>query len=158
MKEFLKTFGKGILYFILIPVFALILLAYGIFLFFYNFKSIADALKEKKNSEIKSKEERAMAILQNNKYGKDIDLALSEALAAQKPVTNSTTNIVITNKEDLAEMINALNSQNAIQNQNISNNQAIEHNEHELIENASTNGYVEEINDDVVHGELLKRK
>lgn len=143
MKGFLKTFGKGILYFILSP-FALIFIAlFGIYLFFLNIFTFFTNLKKKnsKKEKINKLDQKAMAILKGNKYEEDVH---------DEPISNVTNNnIVITNKEDLMSLVKSLKEEES--------KKEIEYDNSKLISDESSN-YVIEEKPLEVRGERVKRE
>ncbi len=143
MKGFLKTFGKGILYFILSP-FALIFIAlFGIYLFFLNIFTFFTNLKKKnsKKEKINKLDQKAMAILKGNKYEEEVHV---------EPISNVTNNnIVITNKEDLMSLVKSLKEEES--------KKEIEYDNSKLISDESSN-YVIEEKPLEVRGERVKRE
>lgn len=143
MKSFLKTFGKGILYFILSP-FALIFIALiGIYLFFVNFVTFFKGLNKKNKTKIyvEKLDKKAIDILKGNKYQENEP---QSNVNNTSNVTNN--NIVITNKEDLLNLVNSLQEENKKITQSNPN----------LIENVKDNYVIEEIPSEV-NGDKIKR-
>ena len=143
MKSFLKTFGKGILYFILSP-FALIFLSlFGIYLFFINISTFFKNLKKKNGTKenVTNLDKKALNILRGNKYQDDA----SPSINTTSNVTNN--NIVITNKEDLMSLVNSLQEEN----------KKIEQKNPNLIENNVKDNYIVEEVPFEVKGENIKR-
>lgn len=87
MDSFFKTFGKGILYFLLLPFMIIGLVIYGIYLFFvfivYIFKTLVYFFKGKKFEVKDDLDEQAYEILKARK---------SEQLATQMSTTNTVNN------------------------------------------------------------------
>ena len=143
MKAFFVTLGKGILYFILFP-FALIFISlYGIYLFFLNIFTFFGEFKKKKSMKkyVSDLDEKAMNILKGNKY---VEESAPQQISSN--VTNN--NIVITNKEDLMNLVRELK-----QEKNVNE---IPQNDPKLITDESTNCVIEE-KPLVVRGENVKR-
>lgn len=142
MKAFFVTLGKGILYFILFP-FALVFIAlYGIYLFFLNIFTFLGMFKKKKSMKkyVDNLDQKAMNILKGNKYIEDV---------VQQTTSNVTNNnIVITNKEDLMNLVKSLKEEEKV-------NQ-ISQNDPKLITDESSNCVIEE-KPLVVRGENVKR-
>ncbi len=146
MSGFLKTFGKGILYFLASPFAILFLLIYGIFLFFVNIGTFFRLIKEKtskKKTKIQELDEKALIIMKANKYSDNNTNNISE-----NHITNN--NIVITNKEDLVNLINSINNQNKIEE-----TKKIEDTS-SLITNVEENSIIKE-DSNYVRGENIKR-
>lgn len=145
MKSFLKTFGKGILYFILSP-FALIFLSiFGIYLFFVNFFTFFKNLKKKNGmkQKVNNLDQKALNILRGNKYQEDPQ---TSPVNNTSNVTNN--NIVITNKEDLLNLVNSLKQEE---------NKRIDVSNPNLIEGNVKDNYIMEEAPLEVKGEEIKR-
>ena len=143
MKAFFVTLGKGILYFILFP-FALIFISlYGVYLFFLNIFTFFGEFKKKKSMKkyVSDLDEKAMNILKGNKYVEE-----SSPQQISSNVTNN--NIVITNKEDLMNLVRELKQEEKVNE--------IPQNDPKLITDESTNCVIEE-KPLVVRGENVKR-
>ena len=143
MKAFFVTLGKGILYFILFP-FALIFISlYGIYLFFLNIFTFFGEFKKKKSMKkyVSDLDEKAMNILKGNKY---VEESAPQQISSN--VTNN--NIVITNKEDLMNLVRELKQEEKVNE--------IPQNDPKLITDESTNCVIEE-KPLVVRGENVKR-
>ena len=143
MKAFFVTLGKGILYFILFP-FALVFIAlYGIYLFFVNIFTIFSMLKKKNSMKkyVNDLDQKAMNILKGNKYVEE-----NAPQLVSSNVTNN--NIVITNKEDLMNLVKELKKEEKVEE--------IPQNDPKLITDESTNCVIEE-KPLVVRGENVKR-
>ncbi len=143
MKAFFVTLGKGILYFILFP-FALIFISlYGVYLFFLNIFTFFGEFKKKKSMKkyVSDLDEKAMNILKGNKY---VEESAPQQISSN--VTNN--NIVITNKEDLMNLVRELKQEEKVNE--------IPQNDPKLITDESTNCVIEE-KPLVVRGENVKR-
>ena len=143
MKAFFVTLGKGILYFILFP-FALIFISlYGVYLFFLNIFTFFGEFKKKKSMKkyVSDLDEKAMNILKGNKY---VEESAPQQISSK--VTNN--NIVITNKEDLMNLVRELKQEEKVNE--------IPQNDPKLITDESTNCVIEE-KPLVVRGENVKR-
>ena len=143
MKAFFVTLGKGILYFILFP-FALIFISlYGVYLFFLNIFTFFGEFKKKKSMKkyVSQLDEKAMNILKGNKY---VEESAPQQISSN--VTNN--NIVITNKEDLMNLVKELKQEQKVNE--------IPQNDPKLITDESTNCVIEE-KPLVVRGENVKR-
>ena len=143
MKAFFVTLGKGILYFILFP-FALIFISlYGVYLFFLNIFTFFGEFKKKKSMKkyVSDLDEKAMNILKGNKY---VEESAPQQISSN--VTNN--NIVITNKEDLMNLVKELKQEQKVNE--------IPQNDPKLITDESTNCVIEE-KPLVVRGENVKR-
>ena len=143
MKAFFVTLGKGILYFILFP-FALIFISlYGVYLFFLNIFTFFGEFKKKKSMKkyVSQLDEKAMNILKGNKY---VEESAPQQISSN--VTNN--NIVITNKEDLMNLVRELKQEEKVNE--------IPQNDPKLITDESTNCVIEE-KPLVVRGENVKR-
>ena len=143
MKAFFVTLGKGILYFILFP-FALIFISlYGVYLFFLNIFTFFGEFKKKKSMKkyVSDLDEKAMNILKGNKY---VEESVPQQISSN--VTNN--NIVITNKEDLMNLVKELKQEQKVNE--------IPQNDPKLITDESTNCVIEE-KPLVVRGENVKR-
>ncbi len=142
MGGFLKTFGKGILYFLASPFAIVFLVVYGVFLLFVNIGTFFRIVKEKcskKKTKIQELDEKALIIMQANKYSSDTN-NISES-----HVTNN--NIVIANKEDLVNLINSINSQNQLEEpKKMIEDSTIDENDYKLVEDSQE-----------IHGENIKR-
>lgn len=68
MTSFLKTFGLGILYFILLPFLLIYLVLMGIYLFFKNIIYIFLYKNKSYKEELSKKEDKAFKILKGNHY------------------------------------------------------------------------------------------
>ena len=144
MKGFLKTFGKGILYFILSPFALIFLILFGIYLFFLNIFTFFATLKKKKSKKeyVNKLDQKALNILKGNKYEEEI-----LNIPSQNNITNN--NIVITNKEDLMSLIKSLKEEESNKSLPLGNSK--------LITDESSN-YVIEEKPLVVRGEKVKRE
>ena len=143
MKAFFVTLGKGILYFILFP-FALIFISlYGVYLFFLNIFTFFGEFKKKKSMKkyVSDLDQKAMNILKGNKY---VEESAPQQISSN--VTNN--NIVITNKEDLMNLVRELKQEEKVNE--------IPQNDPKLITDESTNCVIEE-KPLVVRGENVKR-
>lgn len=143
MKAFFVTLGKGILYFILFP-FALIFISiFGVYLFFVNIFTFFSMFKKKKSMKkyVNELDEKAMNILKGNKY---VEESAPQQISSN--VTNN--NIVITNKEDLMNLVRELKQEEKVNE--------IPQNDPKLITDESTNCVIEE-KPLVVRGENVKR-
>ena len=143
MKAFFVTLGKGILYFILFP-FALIFISlYGVYLFFLNIFTFFGEFKKKKSMKkyVSDLDEKAMNILKGNKY---VEESAPQQISSN--VTNN--NIVITNKEDLMNLVRELKQEEKVNE--------IPQNDPKLITDESTNCVIED-KPLVVRGENVKR-
>ncbi len=143
MKAFFVTLGKGILYFILFP-FALIFISiFGVYLFFLNIFTFFGEFKKKNSMKkyVSELDEKAMNILKGNKY---VEESAPQQISSN--VTNN--NIVITNKEDLMNLVRELKQEEKVNE--------IPQNDPKLITDESTNCVIEE-KPLVVRGENVKR-
>ena len=143
MKAFFVTLGKGILYFVLFP-FALIFISiFGVYLFFLNIFTFFSMFKKKNSMKkyVSELDEKAMNILKENKY---VEESAPQQISSN--VTNN--NIVITNKEDLMNLVKELKQEEKVNE--------IPQNDPKLITDESTNCVIEE-KPLVVRGENVKR-
>lgn len=94
MIEFLKTFGKGLLYFVLLPLIVVFLLLYGLYLlviFFVTlFKILVLFFKGKTISLKNELDEKAFEILKNKK----MNAVTNTAQQAQGNTINNTYNTI----------------------------------------------------------------
>lgn len=94
MIEFLKTFGKGLLYFILLPFIVVFLLLYGLYLlvifFITLFKILVLFFKGKTVSLKNELDEKAFEILKNKK----MNTVTNTAQQAQGNTINNTYNTI----------------------------------------------------------------
>lgn len=103
MKDFFKTFGLGLLYFILFPFLLLYLIIMGIYLLFKDIFYIFLYKNKKYKKKIKDNEIKAQAILNKNRYKEDDkkednDLKI-ETTNPNNVTYNTTNNIIITNMD-----------------------------------------------------------
>ncbi len=95
MIEFLKTFGKGLLYFVLLPFIVVFLLLYGLYLlvifFITLFKILVLFFKGKTISLKNELDEKAFEILKNKKMN---NVTTNTAQQAQGNTINNTYNTI----------------------------------------------------------------
>lgn len=103
MKDFFKTFGLGLLYFILFPFLLCYLIIMGIYLLFKDIFYIFLYKNKKYKKKVKDNEIKAQAILNKNRYKEDVkeeknDVKL-EDVNPNNVTYNTTNNIIITNMD-----------------------------------------------------------
>lgn len=103
MKSFFKTFGLGLLYFILFPFLVVYLILIGIYLLFKDIFYVFLYKNKKYKKKMKDNEAKAQAILNKNRYYEEKDEVKNdvkiEDTNPNNVTYNTTNNIIITNMD-----------------------------------------------------------
>lgn len=105
MKDFFKTFGLGLLYFITFPFLLIYLMFFGMYLLFKDIVYIFLYKNKKYKKKVNFLEEKAELILDNNRYHEedkkegDKDLDLVKEVKTSNITYNTTNNIIIANMD-----------------------------------------------------------
>lgn len=141
MKDFFKTFGKGILYFILFPFLLIYLVLLGVYLFFKNIYYIFYLKSKKFEKDVLSNEETAQKILDDNRYEEVDNTPKNDEVIEEHHEHNSTiNNYIIADEATLKKILNGKPVTEALEEKEK------EAKELDLnIKNIESNTYVEEI-------------
>lgn len=146
MKDFFKTFGKGLLYFILFPFLLVYLVILGIYLFFKNIYYFFFIHSKKYKGDVDKTDNHAQKILDDNRYETVEEKSNDAEIVKEEHHEHNSTinNYIIADEATLKKIMNGKPVEKALEDNEAKKVDAIDLD----IKTIEQNTYVEEIDAD----------